>query len=222
MIGTALLVIATVALGWVLGISPQLKEASTAAEETAAVDAQNVVNTADLEALKKQFAEIDSIRDELGKLEVALPGGVAVTSFLRQIDALSTQHGVTVEGITPGAAEEFDSGAAPDDAAAVEGEEPAAPAPSASSDADERAAEIADVVADASKQVDGGKLIAVEMTIAVSGPYDAVLAFTQGLQLGDRLFMANGLTMTQVGDMTVATDSRAYEGTITGLIYVIP
>jgi Tfp pilus assembly protein PilO len=215
-IGTALLVVATVALGWLLGISPQLKEAAKAASDTAAVDAQNVVNNAELERLKKQFAQIDDIRAEVDELNVSVPPTLDITSFLRQIDALATEHGVTVQGVTPTDAATF---VPSEDEAAAETETPAPVPP-----ADDPAALAAEAVAAATANVADGQLITVGISVVVTGTYDQVLAFTRGLQLGDRLFMASDVTVvSKAGDTaTGGAATGEYEGNVAGLIYVLP
>jgi Tfp pilus assembly protein PilO len=230
-IGTALLVVATVALGWTLGISPQLKAAATAAVETVSVNGQNVKNQADLEALKKQFSDIDSIRSELDTLNVALPRDPQLATFIRQINTLATQHSVTVQVITPAAPTVFASEEAAAEAPAADAADPAAatadpataPTDSAATpaDTDDGEAAAAEEVARATANVTGGALVTIGMTIVVGGSYDAVLAFTQGLQQGDRLFMATGVSVADSGD-TATAGSAPYVGTIDGLIYVIP
>jgi Tfp pilus assembly protein PilO len=224
-IGTALLVVATVALGWTLGISPQLKAAATAAVETVSVDGQNVKNEADLEALKEKFSDIDSIRAELDALNISLPRDPQLATFIRQINSLAAQHAVTVQMITPTPAKIF----APEEApAAAPAADDAAEAPAATdtddvatTGTDDAAAAAAEEVARATKNVEGGALVTIGMTIVVGGSYDAVLAFTQGLQQGDRLFMATGVSVADSGD-TATAGSAPYVGTIDGLIYVIP
>ena len=54
-VGAVLAIVAVLALGWFLGISPQLDEARAANTDRQNVEIQNAAYAAQLETLKKQF-----------------------------------------------------------------------------------------------------------------------------------------------------------------------
>ncbi len=82
------------AMGWLLGVSPKLDEMNQANEQRATVDDQNLLHEARIAALKKQFETIDELREDLSELQVALPPGDELSTFLGQLHELETTSGV--------------------------------------------------------------------------------------------------------------------------------
>lgn len=76
-------VIAIVALGWFLGISPKLAEAARFEAERIVVAGQNDLNRVTLAALQDDFNNLDEFRDQLEEIETEFPP-------LPQYDELST------------------------------------------------------------------------------------------------------------------------------------
>lgn len=70
---TVIIVIVLVALGWFLGVSPQLTAAAVAELERQNVAAQNVALRAATDALAADFAAIDELRDQLVEVEGEFP-----------------------------------------------------------------------------------------------------------------------------------------------------
>jgi hypothetical protein len=95
-----------VVVGWLLGISPKLAEADTAAREQQSVDALNATQAAEIATLKEQEENLDDLRDDLEELRAAIPDAVLADDFIDQISAAATTAGVTVTRISfapPGA-----------------------------------------------------------------------------------------------------------------------
>ena len=70
---TVIIVIVLLALGWFLGVSPQLTAAAVAELERQNVAAQNVALRAATDALAADFASIDELRDQLVEVEGEFP-----------------------------------------------------------------------------------------------------------------------------------------------------
>jgi len=66
-------IIAILALGWFLGVSPQLAAAGTADAERATVEEENAAQNAILAQMKEQFAQLDVLTAELEELQVNVP-----------------------------------------------------------------------------------------------------------------------------------------------------
>lgn len=181
----AMLTAGVLALGWVLGVSPKLAEASTSDTERQLVEAQNAGYQAQLVQLAADFEEIDALRDELTALAVSIPGSHGLEDFLDQLATAAAATGVTLDSVTT-------SEAAP----------PTASAETAQTGAGEPGTAPADGT------------LSIPLTISVSGPMPAVLAFSELLQRSPRLTMISSLSATDEAGTT--------RGTLIGAIYVLP
>jgi Tfp pilus assembly protein PilO len=83
-----LLVVAIVAMGWFLGVSPKLAEAATAGQQKAAAEAQNVVHESEIAVIKKQFDQLPALKSQLAVLRAAVPEGSGMSAFLDELHAL--------------------------------------------------------------------------------------------------------------------------------------
>jgi len=106
-IGSMLLIIVIGALGWILGISPQLEAARAADAQVGEVEAQNSVLEIDLIALKEQFGRIDEYRGELNALRREIPLTASMQDFLPQLQNSAVATGVTIVDMTTEAASIF-------------------------------------------------------------------------------------------------------------------
>ena len=201
MIAVGALTVAAIALGWVLGISPVLARADAASQQRAAVqlanDNQRVV-VAGLAALHDKLPEL---RTELKAMRAAIPGHPDLDDFLDQLQTVAQQTGVTISSF--GASEAAAYGGAP----ATPVAEPVAPAEGAEAPAADPAAEVPAAPA--------STLFTVPITIGVTGPPEAIMAFTNAIQLGERFFLVTGSTFS--GASSPATAS----GSLTGFVFVV-
>lgn len=202
LIGTAIAVVAIVMLGWILGVSPKLSEAATAAQAADQIDAQNAVTQQEIAALQKAFENIDEVREQLDELGESVPSSADLPDFIRQLNAIGSLYGVSVTSISTGSAFIY--------------------APSAVSAQPE--------VAAATALVAGSDFVVIPVTIKVSGTYASVLNFTRGLQAGERLFLVTSLSVVggatpeavapARGQEPVASE-RSFSGEVSGQIYVV-
>lgn len=165
-IAGVLVVVAVLVLGWVIGVSPFLAQASVADTEREGVEAVNDVELAKLEQMKELYAEIDDLRVDLALLRVSVPGE-ADTDFLYSLLAgIQTGSGANVATIATGEAVPYGAAGA---AAATASTTPAAAAvPS---------------------------LYTVPVTVTFDGVEAAkVLAFADAMQSSPRLFLVTGVT----------------------------
>lgn len=169
-LATAIICIAILALGIVVGVMPNLAASTRSEIEKLGVDGQNAIYEADLANLKKQFESIDDIREELAELQETLPADQAESEFLRAIATAAAASGVTLEDFAmqaPVVYGSFDSG----DGGGTE----------------------------ESQAISGGTLLGIPVSQgATSADPVALLSFVQKLQTGTRLFVITDLKFENV------------------------
>ncbi|WP_111719433.1 hypothetical protein [Homoserinimonas sp. OAct 916] len=261
-----LAMIAVVGLGYLLGVSPQLESSAQADNDRVLVEQENVVHEATLAALMKQHEGMEALEEELAELRVLIPDGAQLPQFVKSLDATAVKHGVALTTISvqdgqyfvpaeavaeaPAADEAGTSTGEPALAGAVDDAKDAAAATEASVTPDPSAAGAATPdsaatgapamrsaeVAAAAQKLPEGALVAVPITLALSGEYANVLNFTDGLRTGPRLFLVTSLTtapgtaaaLTAAAGDTAPGDegetpaaSSSVNATITGYVYVL-
>ena len=186
-LGAAVLIAATAVLGWLLGISPHLIEASTAKAAQATVETQNATYEAQVAALETQYEGIGKLKDDLAELQLAVPGAANLPAFLAQLDSIGQQHQVTLAGITVSDAQLYVPVVATvpvDVAAPTDGSTPAPAAEVAATGVAPAATEPT-----LSPLISPANFVSVPITLTVDGDYVHILDFIEGLQKGKRLVM---------------------------------
>jgi Tfp pilus assembly protein PilO len=171
-----MLSVGVLALGWFLGISPKLAEATASDSERQLVDTQNASYEAQLVQLASDFDRKAELQAELDKLAVAIPADNGLEDLLDILNGAAGATGVVIDSFTAG--------------------EAAPP-----------------VLAD-DGSVDANAPLLIPITVAVSGPFDGIVAFGELVQTAPRLTIVSALTATR------GTDKDT--GTLTGAVYVIP
>jgi Tfp pilus assembly protein PilO len=233
-IGSVLVMVVVVALGWVVGIQPQLAATAIANDQRVSVEQANAAQQASLDKLKEDFKGIDKLNQELAALSKSVPSGTDVPDYVDQLDALASANHVTLKGLTVADAEAYTPVALVAPAAAAV---PAAPAGSAApTPAPTPTTAPAPVAAPGAPPVTNAKITAanfasLSVQITISGTYSDVLRFVNGLQTGTRLFLVSGVSTTAAKGSSAAVDSKApapgpardriVDGAISGLIYSI-
>ena len=228
-IGCGLVMVISLALGWVVGAAPLLASARAAGEAREAAEAQNLSYIQELALLKDQFEGIDELEDQLDELRTEVPSGAQLPDYLAQLSTEAQRHSVTLTAITTADAVAY----APTAAEAPVAETPAA---DAEAPAAEGAGEPvpAPVAAGAgtpvtSPLVTAENFIAIPMTLGFDGGYDNVLAFVESLQKGTRLTAVTAFSTSKAtAAAPVESDddqAPAAVGTVTGtmslFIYVL-
>lgn len=213
-LGAVALMGVTVLLGWMIGISPNLKAASAANADRLIVEQQNAEADVRLAALKKQFEGIGALKSDLATVRVAVPDGAQIPAFLSQLDALSSQNEVSLTAFSVGDGERYapaapvapaatDVPAAEEDAAtASEDSAVAAPAPAAVA--------AAPMLPVAPAGITGENFVAVPITVSIEGNYSKLLDYLDGLQKGDRLALVTSIETTTVSPEISTAKIAAY------------
>ncbi|WP_347754158.1 hypothetical protein [Agrococcus sp. ProA11] len=239
-LGAALLAVGVALGGWFGAISPSLDAAARADDDRSAVEAQNMVHETRLIALEEAAVGIDALHAEHDALVEGLPSGEEYAAFLRQVDALAQQSGVTLSGVTTDAAMVYlpplDETAPPpaespaEPAEPAEGDDAEAPAPAAAPEAVNGAP-----MPFTSPLITGDNLAAIPVTVSAMGSTEQLSAFLNALQMGTRLISVSSATFTEptaadVGQIDPAADPAqaapaqlgAGQLDVVGFLYAMP
>lgn len=190
-------------LGWFLGVSPILDQVSAANLQTQGLESANTASAGRLATLKKQFAKITTLQNDLLKLQESIPIDADIPDFLAEINSLSAANGVSLTSlavndalayVAPGAVvQTAPDNSVGDSANGASGATLAAPTPAPK-----------------------GGLVAIPVKVTVTGPYAQVMAFVGALQKGTRLLFVGNLSVI------ASTTDSSFSGEIDGNIYALP
>ena len=197
---TGLLCVLLVMYGILVGLMPQLSDASRTHD---LADQQSVIiqtQQAQLAVLQKADSELEQLKTELRELEAAIPSDSDWPRFLRELAAIEAATGalitelVVADEVLPVAPAEV----VPADPAA---ESTASEGPDATAVAEDNS-------------IAGTGLIEIPITVTVSGTPDQIAQFFRLLQTGERLVFVSGVEIDSKGETP--------SGVLSGLIYVVP
>ena len=98
MIGSGLVMVVVVALGWLLGFQPQIASISAADSQRSVVEATNSNHANVLAKLKSDFKGIHKLKLKLATLDASVPTGTKIPDFVNQLNALASAKQVTFAG----------------------------------------------------------------------------------------------------------------------------
>lgn len=200
--GAALATVAILILGWLVGVSPKLGEASQAMSDTASVRAQNLDQEARLATLRDQFERLDEFKAHLDVLRIAIPDAPDLEDFYDFLQNASVSAGVVIKSITAAEASQYGTVAG----APATPAEPTTPAPTDSS------TPVPGTATPPPPAPASSDVYTVRVEIVVTGAPLAVIAFSKIAQLGKRFFLSTALSY----------DESTVSGTVTGYLFVIP
>jgi Tfp pilus assembly protein PilO len=195
-IGSMLLVVAILAMGWFLGVAPKLAEAATAGKQQATAEAQNVVHESEIAVIKKQFDQLPALKSQLAVLRAAVPAGNGMSAFLDELHALEQQNQVSLTDFKAGDGQ------------------PYTPVKSTVS-----------AVSTTNPLITPQNFVAIPVSVTVSGDNANLMRFVDGVQNGGRLVLVTSLKLDQDKAATATTTKAAppatFTATIGGLVYVL-
>jgi Tfp pilus assembly protein PilO len=222
--------VALVASGWFLGVHPQLAAAAASKEQRSSIQSTNTETRAELGRLAEQFKSLDAKKTDLAALQASIPSTMDNTAFIKELNTLAQQTGVTITALTFETSKPYTSpvvAEAPAATATASASPSATPSPTATPSG---------VAAPAPKtdpSITGTNFTVIPVSVAISGSDAQALAFTSGVQNGARLFLVNALssgtgTGTSGGeslggsvDAPPTTTSAGKAWTLGGYIYVL-
>ena len=218
LIGLVAAMVAVVAVGWLLGIQPQLAAVATADQSRATVQAQNATNEAVLAKLKKDYSSIDELKQKLVSLRQSVPASAEMSAFVTELDMLAGANQVTVNSITVSDAMPYTPPVAPAPAPTPSASPSATPSATPSPVAAPPVEPTAPPTVTNSK-ITAANFIAIPIQLALSGSYSNVLNFVSGLQTGPRLFLVTALSTKE--SAVAGAPAGAVDSTVGGFVYVV-
>ena len=100
-LGAALLAVAILVAGWFLLISPQRAEVADLETQTVAQENTNSSLETELAVLKEENKDLPEKQAELAELRTAIPEAPDLPSYIREMQDLGRQSGVTFTALTP-------------------------------------------------------------------------------------------------------------------------
>jgi len=180
------------AVGWMAGIQPQLTKISTANQSRDVVMGQNAKDEILLAQLKKDYQNIDSMRDNLKLLRASVPTQAEISSFVTELNSLADIHNVTVKSMTFNDAKPYTPNTG---GASTQGLE---------------------VITD--PKITSSNFIVIPVQFSVAGNYAKVLQFVRSVQTGKRLFFISNFGST---GSTKAEAAGRVDSTVGGYMYVL-
>ena len=191
-------IIAILALGWFLGVSPLLDAAAASDAERATVEAENDAQNAVLADMKEQYAQLDELNAQLAELQLSVPAEGEVDAFFDLVVRIAYASGVTISSMTTGEGELYGGAAATTTA-------PATPATDGVS-----APTVTSVALTPSPGL-AANLYAVPITIVLDNDPTTAGPFIKMIQRAQRLMLVNSVTSAAAPPQT----------TISGYLFVV-
>jgi Tfp pilus assembly protein PilO len=197
-----------VLLGWFVGVSPLIAQASAANDQANSLNQVNTASVAKLAMLKQQSNNLSTLQRDLGTLRESIPTGADIPGFLTEINALCAKYNVSLQSVTVNDASIYQAPAAPVVPTTSADGSTATPTPAPSPTTP------AGTVAPVAPASNVGALVLVPVVISVTGTFTNVMAFTGGIQTGGRLYLANEVAASPGG-----SGGSQFVGTLTGFVY---
>jgi len=225
LIAAALTGVVVLALGFLVGVQPQLVAAAVAGEQQSTVEQQNGSLRQSLTQLEKDNVELPTLKSELGTLTTSVPSQAALSAFLTELDQLADASGTTVTGFTstdavsyePLVADTTATGTAGTDSSAATGADGATDGAAATPAAPVMPT-APELVTD--PEITAANFSSIPITVSITGSYSQARDFLSKLQGGSRLFLVTAFASTgssEGGDTSAVPD----QWTVGGLVYVL-
>jgi len=219
--------VAVLALGFFLGVQPQLSATSAALEQKSGIDQQNEGIRAAVEQLIAENEGLAGLEADRDARFASVPDEPDMPTLIRQLDQMAGEAGTQVTAFTtadpvsyaapasatapaaeaaPAAGSESTEGTAPADAAAAAPAEAAVPtAPTTVTD----------------PAVTAANFSTIAVTVDVAGSYDQALDFVDRLQKGPRLFLVTTITSSEPEEGAQGVAAQGQTWTVGGLVFVL-
>lgn len=222
-IGSVLAMVVVAALGWVLGIQPQLDQAAAADAQTVQVQSSNTAAQAVLTKLQKDSEGLPALKSRLAALGTSIPSDAQVPAFTDELTALAAANGVTItawqitdaSGFVPPANPAAPAAAAPASGSSSTATPTPSPSATPTPTPTPKPTAVPGMPPAASPLVTKDDFTVIPVSVTVRGDYPNIVAFVSAAQKGQRLFMVNGIS---VGP---AANGPGFDGKVSGLIYVL-
>lgn len=214
---SAVIAIAIVVGGFLVGIQPQLAAASASAASLSQVQAQNAALKTKEQSLATAAKEMDSLKSTYAGLQAQIPGDVEGSAFLTELNTLTDSTGVTLKATQFSQQRAYTPAAAAAAAAATTTTgSTASPSPSATPAA---APSVAPGTPLSNPLITSKNLVMIPVSIQVTGTTAQTLAFASALREQPRLML-----ITSVADSKTVPDNLTSDGygmTLSGYVFAV-
>lgn len=204
-VAAILATVVTIAGGWFIGISPQLAAATSAKADRSQVMAANARNQILLAKLKRDYRNIDALKNQILTLQESVPPQADIPSFVTELNTLANARGVTLKSFS------------------VSDAKPYTPIARNSTGENNLSGS-----AQTNPKITSNNFFPIPVQIAVSGDYGKVLDFVNDVQLGRRLFLVSALSSMGAtnskgakGSPTTSGAGARVDSSVSGFIYVL-
>jgi Tfp pilus assembly protein PilO len=208
--GAVIVALGIVALGWLLGVQPQLDARTSAQDARAAVASTNQQAATRAAQLAKEAQNTDQLTATNDTLKKSVPSAADVPAFVDEVNSAAEAAGVVVTGISVAAAQPYQ---APTAAASGSSATTATPAPSAA------ATPAAGMPPFTDSRINDKTMAVIPVTIDAKGEYLKVLDFVKALQTGERYYLATGISTS--ADTSGDQPTGAVTAELTGSIFAL-
>lgn len=191
MLATILGTLVLLVFGALVLVQPLLSAAGQLDQQRADLEQQAAGIQAKLTRLEADSKRLPELQDDVDELRASIPASLDSSAYLTALSGLADSSGVTLSSITVSDAQPY----------AVAADAAADPAVSGT------------IIT--SPIITADNFVLIPVSVGVTGSWDQVLAFLDGLQHGSRLFLVSSYSASGGG-------SGGIVATISGYIYVIP
>jgi Tfp pilus assembly protein PilO len=211
-LGAIAAIAVVVVLGWFLGVSPIVSQATTASDQLASVNQANSISVARLASLRAEFANVDTLKTQLAALRQSVPSDAAISSFINEINALCSKDHVSLTSVTVNDAAVYVAPAAPVSATTAGSTATPSPTPTPQPSTTPAAG------TSATPPSSGNGLVLVPVVVNVQGAFQDVVSFSGDLQTGSRLFLIDQVAIAAGTSGT----GKSFQGILTGNVFALP
>jgi Tfp pilus assembly protein PilO len=208
----AVLVVAVLAAGWFLLVSPKRSEAADIKAQTASQEQKNVQLQSEIQQLEAQLAELPKERAKLATIQKQIPNNPALPSLIRDLTDAGRKAGANIDSLAPSppvAVVADTAPVAPVTTSTTSTDSSTSSESTDSTDSTDSASATAPTTPTAAAPATESTLFAVPIVVKVTGSYFELEQFVSKVEVLQRSFLVNGFT---VGE---PTGDKAGDGDLT-------
>ena len=212
----AVLVVAILAAGWFLLVSPKRSDAADIRAQAASQEQKNVQLQSEIEQLEAQLAELPKERAKLATIQKQIPNNPALPSLIRDLTAAGRKAGANIDSLAPSPPVAMVAETAPvapvttsttptDSTSSSDGTDS-----TTSTDSTDSASATTPTTPTAAAPTTESTLFAVPIVVKVTGSYFELEQFVSKVEVLQRSFLVNGFTVGEPagdkageGDLTI-------------------
>ena len=206
----AVLVVAILAAGWFLLVSPKRSEAADLKAQAASQEQKNVQLQSEIKQLEAQLAELPKERAKLATIQKQIPNNPALPSLIRDLTAAGRKAGANIDSLAPSPPVAMVAETAPVAPVTTSTTPTDSTSSSDSTASTDSASATTPTTPTAAAPTTESTLFAVPIVVKVTGSYFELEQFVSKVEVLQRSFLVNGFTVGEPagdkageGDLTI-------------------